>query len=151
MYMAEAFQKTEMGRMGRNTLSSYVLSMRDPLYFRESLASEPKTQAGGRDRMETPSCKENRSDLTNVRPKETRNLKTLQDRGGRYVLTKDSIQQKHTRIVNSFVPSDRLYEAKTNKIEGENEQFYNNSWKLSAPLTIVDGTTSQEIRDRGLI
>lgn len=52
MYMVEAFQKTEMGRMDKNTLSSYVLSMRNSLYFLENLASEPKTQAGGKERME---------------------------------------------------------------------------------------------------
>ena len=47
-------------------------------------------------------------------------------------------QQKKTQ-------TNKIYEVNLYRIEGRNRHFYNNSWRLQYPLSIMDITSRQKI------
>ena len=53
-------------------------------------------------------------------------------------------KKEYITIINTYVHNSRIqkiYEAKTDRTEGRNRQFNNNSWRLEYPLSIMDRTT----------
>ena len=59
------------------------------------------------------------------------------DKEGHYILIEISIQQEDTTIINAPLPNERaikIDEAKIDRFEKRNKQFYNNSWRASIPI-----------------
>ena len=63
-------------------------------------------------------------------------------------MIKGLIRLEDITIVNIYAPDKKIpkiNEAKTHRIQGQNRQFNNNSWRLQHPTFIIDKTTRQKV------